>query len=402
MSMFVAITAASLLWALPSGMEFGASTAARGALFALWLREVVVLARDEPKLLDTIMLWTIPGVAAQSALTIVFRISPDIEEQFLRSNLAAIFVGPQAAHLFTDMRNNVLYANKAGGLFVNGNVASLFGGITALVLIVVARRSGRRWLYAVAALSLAGTFFTGSKTALVVGAGCVVATLLLPHMLKRGFALVGVTIVLLGLLTSVGASALLEQVAPKFYTDSSDSLAGREPLWRGAQELFFASPFSGVGFGGWTVEIARFTDRPDLPPHNLILAAWAYSGVVAAILVIAFIAMSLSMGFHVATAQATLRDRRTAMIAVYALAWVFMHGMADNTNVYGEQRSMIIVALALGYLYVMMQEAQQSPSSELPKAAPAMPSGKSRAELSSRRRAMNTFERNADSIVTQS
>lgn len=353
-TMFVAITAVSLLWADPSGLESGAATAARGALFALWLREVIVLARDEPTLLDLIMLWTVPGIAIQSVLTILFRVSPVLEEQFLRSDLAPYFVGPQAAHLYTDMRNNVLYATKAGGLFVNGNVASLFGAVAALILIVVARRSGRRWLLAVAALSLAGSMFTGSKTALVVGAGGVIATLVLPHMLKRGLALVGIAVALLGFLTFTGASAVLEEVAPQFYLDSSDSIAGREPLWRGAQELFFASPLSGVGFGGWSAEIARFTDRPDLPPHNLILAAWAYSGIAAAILVLAFITLSLSIGLRVVTEQRTLRDRRTATIALYAIAWVFMHGMADNTNFYGEQRSMIVVALAFGYLYSMV------------------------------------------------
>jgi hypothetical protein len=129
------VTAVSLLWALPSGFHAGVVTVVRGVVFLLWLREVIVLARNDSGLLDTIVLWSVPGVAVQSVLSIVFRVNPAIEERFLRSGLAAATMGPDVTQLYTDMPSNVLGPAKSGGFFVNGNIASLFGGIAALVLI---------------------------------------------------------------------------------------------------------------------------------------------------------------------------------------------------------------------------------------------------------------------------
>ena len=359
-AVFVAATAVSLTWALPGGINNGMSAVVRGVVFLLWLREMIVVAKDDPKLLNTIMIWLIPGVSAQALLAILFRVSPDIEERFLRSNLAAVFVGPQAEGLYGAMRNNVLYPFKSGGLYVNGNVASLFGAVAALLLILAARRSANRWLYVFAALSAAGAIFTGSKTALVLAPVCVLAIIFLPHALKAWVALVGLWITLLvPVAISVGIE-LLQQNAPAFYSAAVQSVAGRDPLWRGAAQLFTESPLLGVGFGGWSEQMQRFTHQPELPPHNLIVAAWAYSGIVAALVAIVFLVAAMNFAVRVAAAQPTTRDRRNAVLALCAIAWVFLHGMADNTTIYGEQRTMILVALAFGYLYAMRPDPQIS------------------------------------------
>ncbi|WP_131815159.1 O-antigen ligase family protein [Mycolicibacterium holsaticum] len=358
MALFVIVSTVSLLWALPSGMSEGAGSLLRDVVFLLWLREVIVTAKDDPKLLDTIVVWTIPGVAVQSILTIVFRASPAVEERFLRSDLAELLVGPRADRLFSDMPNNVVFLFKSGGFYLNGNMASLFGGVAALLLFVAARRTARRWLYVFAALSLVGAIFTGSKTAVVVAACCAIAILFLPHVQKVWITLVGLAIVTLGLLTFSAMMALLERVAPDFYAASDFSYSGREPLWKGAAELFQESPFLGLGFGGWEEQIGRFTHQTDMPPHNSLIAAWAHSGIAAATIALVFMITVIVFGVRVAAAQPTICDRRTAVIALCAVSWAFIHGMADNTAVYGEQRSMILVALAIGYLYVMKREVQ--------------------------------------------
>ena len=353
MGLFVAVTAVSLLWALPSGMSAGVATVFRGALFLLWLREVIALAKEDPELLDTIVLWTVPGVAVQSVLAIVFQVSPAIEEQFLRSELAIVTIGPGVEHLYADMANNVLEPSKSGGFYVNGNMASLLGGIAALLLLVAARRTSRRWLYVFAALSFAGSIFTGSKTALIVATCCAIATLFLPHMLKGWAVLVGLPLVLLVPLTFSAMTEFLGRIAPTFYDASDSSFSGRARLWESAAQLFAESPFFGIGFGGWAEQVSRF------PPHNFLIAAWAVSGIVAAVVAIVFMVVAIAIGLRVAAAQPTVRDRRTAVFVLCAIAWVFIHGMADNTTLYGEQRSMFLVALAFGYLYAMMRCAEE-------------------------------------------
>jgi hypothetical protein len=80
---------------------------------------------------------------------------------------------------------------------------------------------------------------------------------------------------------------------------------------------------------------------------------------VAAVLAIVFIAAGIALGLRVAAAQPTVRDRRTPVIALCAITWVFIQGMVENTTLYGEQRSMILVALAFGYLYAMVGGRQQ-------------------------------------------
>jgi O-antigen ligase len=361
MGLFLTVTAVSLLWAVPTAISDGVETVVRGVVFLLWLREVIVLAKDEPGLLDTIVLWTVPGVAVQSVLSIVFQVSPASEDRFLHSGSVAVITGPRVEHLYSDMPNNVIAATKSGGVFLNGNVASLFGGIAALMLIIAARRTTHRWLHLFAALSVAGSAFTGSKSVLIVGTGCAVVTLFLPHMLKGRAALVGLPIVLLVPLMYFVVTEFLEGVAPTFYAAADRSFSGREELWTRAGQMFQESPVLGLGFGGWLEQVGKVGWRTDLPPHNLIVAAWASSGIVAAVLAIVFMVAAIAFGLRVAAAQSTVRDRRTAVLALSAIVWVFSHGMADNTTVYGETRSMILVGLAFGYLYAMVRGRPQEP-----------------------------------------
>lgn len=356
---FTLVTAVSLLWALPDASGNGLATVVRSAVFALWLREVIVLARDDPKVLDFFALWAVPGVALQSILTIIFRLSPATEYRFLSSEIGSVTVGRQAVSLYADWSNNVVYPFKAGGLFVNGNIASMFGGVAACMLFVAARRTGRRLLFVFAGLAVTGALFTGSKTAIFVVLIWAVALLLLPRIhnlwLMAGAMLASA---LLLLLLSESVTGLLERFAPQLQAASERSYSGRVAMWDGGYELFRSSPFLGLGFGGWGEQIGRYTGAYGQPPHNFIIAAWANSGVVAAALTLAFVFTGIALALRCIVVQASIRDRRTAVVAGLAVLWVFVHGMADNTTFYGEQRSMYLFALAIGYLYLMTGEGE--------------------------------------------
>ncbi|ANE82190.1 hypothetical protein A7U43_25650 [Mycobacterium adipatum] len=352
MFLFLSTVALSLLWALPSGYDDGITVVVRGAVFLLWLREVIVVAREDPRLLDTVVLWATPGVAIQSLLTIAFRVEPSLEEKFLRSELATYTVGPAAKYLYSYAPNNVLDTEKAGGLLVNGNIASLFGGIAALVLLVAARRTSRRLLYATAALSAVSCVFAGSKAGLVLAISSVIAVVFLPYVLKRSAALIGFAIVFVMPLAFYLVIAIVEWISPSFYAASGDALSGRGGLWTRAAEMFKESPVLGVGFGGWTEYVGKIEGQIR-PPHNVLIATWAYSGIVALVLAIVFIVVSVFLGLRVAAAQATVRDCRTAVVALSAIAWMFIQSMGENTALYGESLSMILFALSFAYLYAM-------------------------------------------------
>ena len=355
MGLYVATTAVSLLWALPSGVYGGVVNVVFGSVFLLWLREVIVVARDQPGILDSIMVWSIPGVAVQSLATIVFQVSPAFEGRFLRSGFAAMTMGPSAARLFTDLPNNVLSPSKAGGFFPNGNAASLFCSIAGLLLCVTARRTNQRWIYGFATLAFAGGVFTGSKTGLIVGPSMALLIVVLPHMLKRsaGVAVTLLSVVVLAPLAFTLLTRVVERVAPTFYAASDYSYGGREELWTRASQMLQDSPLLGVGFGGWAERVGRLGSRTDLPPHNFIIAAWVNSGVIAAVLATVFMVATVLFGLRVVAAQTSLHDRRTAVFALGAVVWVFLHGMGDNTGMYGDRYDMILFGLAIGYLYAI-------------------------------------------------
>ncbi|MCK0173780.1 O-antigen ligase [Mycolicibacterium sp. F2034L] len=361
-SLFVIVSVVSLLWALPSGQEEAYISISRGVVFVLWLREMIVVARDDPEFVDKITLWMVPGIVLQSVLSILFRLNPNLEEQFLRSKVAAITVGPSAEALYIDAPNNVLDPAKAGGFFVNGNVASMFGAIAALVLLTAARRTGRRWVYLVAGLAILGSIATGSKTAIFLAMGCALALLFAPRVSKGG-ALLGVVLAGVAVVASLSiVDEIVQRVAPDFHSATDVSLDTRTELWAVALRVLSESPFFGLGFGGWAEEVglslgnAGFRGSVAYAPHNFILDAWVNSGIAAAVLSVVYIGVAVSFGLRVIRQQQSARDARTAMLCLCAALWASIHGLGDNSGAWGDHRTAMVVAMAFAYLYVMASD----------------------------------------------
>jgi O-antigen ligase len=162
---------------------------------------------------------------------------------------------------------------------------------------------------------------------------------------------------------------LVDRVAPTFYAAADFSYSTREELWSRAARMFHESPVLGTGFGGWVERIGRIGSRSDLPPHNFLVATWAYSGILAAVLAILFMVVAIAIGLRVVASQRTIGDRRTAVFALCAIAWAFLHGMGDNTGLYGDRQTMILIAIAFGYLTVMQQESVGTADGEIQCAA---------------------------------
>ncbi|WP_430868337.1 O-antigen ligase family protein [Demequina aurantiaca] len=301
-------------------------------------------------------------VVVEALMAIAFHLRPAWEIDFMRTLLADVFVGPSAQALFTTGPNNVLDPLKAGGLFVNGNVASMFLGTAALVFVAVALHFRRAWAGWVAALAALGVLATGSKTGLLLLILLPIAAALL--VVASGRAGVLAAAALLPALVAVGLAIppFLSTRFPQYFSELDASAADRAPLWRAAWQLFGEQPLVGLGYGNWAEHAEAAVGRT-IPPHNLLLASWVNTGIVGLILTIAIITTVTVAGAVALARTAERRQRATIACALVATWWVFLHGMADNTTVYGEMKSMVLVALAI----MLMDLPAREPETDDPK-----------------------------------
>jgi O-antigen ligase len=293
-----------------------------------------------------------------AVLVWVFRLSPALESVFLHSPLAPLIVGPDAMTAFFDGgANNVTDPLKSGGFFINANVSSMFLGVATFCFLALgvglrgAEHRRRKRLYAAGALVCwSATFMTGSKTAAALA-------LVLP-LAVRGVQVLGRPNAK-WFLPQAGAAIglgvwlvprLLEKYVPGYADASTESLASRAPMWEFAMRMFKEHLVLGLGFGGWAQTIEQFAALgiETLPPHNLFIAAWASSGLpgVAGLLFLALTILVVLTAVVVKNVGTHLA--RTTAFALGAWWWVLIHGMGDNTAVYGEAKSMILLAMLLG------------------------------------------------------
>jgi len=302
--------------------------------------------RSSPRHLNIAIASTIPWIVLEAVLTVSFRLRPSLENAFLHSPVAELLIGPAAPSLFSGEPNNVLDPAKAGGLFVNGNVASMFLGVACLTIAVLARRLRSRLLGVLSIATLAAVFATGSKTGAVLAILIPIVAWVIVRV-SRGSRRVFILPALLAVVgASIAAPAAISTLFPSFTAQGDVSLGTRGGLWGLAGRLFVDHPFAGVGWDEFQEYALRLTGSA-FPPHNLIIAAWANTGILGGITVVGFI-VGCVVGGLVAAFRAT--DQRQRRIIVYALCgsgWVFIHGMADNTSIYGEPKTMVLLSLLL-------------------------------------------------------
>lgn len=298
------------------------------------------------------------GSVIQAALVIVFRVLPSVELAFLQHPVAGLFVSPNTLEaLFGEGRNNVLDPAKAGGLFVNGNIASTYLGMCAVASWYAARATGSKVLRAVALLDWTAVLFTGSKAGLmcalaiplglafvaVVRAGRVNPSSLFAAALCLSFASVLVALPFRQELLAVVESYRYESVA---------TLGSREELWGYAVQMIGQRPFTGLGFGGWErlFELQAFlTGKGVMPAHNSLFILWLQSGLFGLLTGVAFVA-AVYAGLTRALRAPGLEQRHLAMGAAGAFSWYFVQGLGENFGLVGEAHMTPLVGVLLGYL----------------------------------------------------
>lgn len=384
----------------PAGMALCVQLAGLGVIAAL---AAIVIARRQTS--AALVVLTVL-VAVSAASIVVFRFLPEVEDAYFHFWAFGFFNGHELADgFFTVHRNNALDKVKAGGLFfVNANAASLFcgaGGAIVAAFVLRLRGWARTAAGLVVVLDFAAVLATGSKTGLYV-AGLAVLSLvgllviggrrrgLLPAAgLAAGAA--AVALIVLVALPAVlptpssvpAATAAIQQsedgsqtigsktsqtqtqqraaAAPQalpaadLANQSMDAMGTRVKIWRIGLQLFEEHPYGGFGYGGWSALYGPLAQQaqlnPAFPPHDWLIQVWSDTGLLSLLAVIVLIGLIAVQAVRLTRGSGRPWAPERVLAAV-AIGWILIHGLADNTGVYGGPRLLVIAALAVAMLLV--------------------------------------------------
>ncbi|MDH3456774.1 MAG: O-antigen ligase family protein [Gemmatimonadota bacterium] len=309
--------------------------------------------------------WLVAWSLPVAALNVVFFLSPGLELQFLASFPARFVVEPDTlTQLFVpSMGNNVLNPGKAGTLFVNANVASIFFGIGLCSSVFLWRERRRPLAAAVAFAFLLAFLATGSRAGLLAGVGTMIWVLALTVVRARGTHLHRTTL-LAG--TALGLVILLPMSGPTIERILSPGALfdPRTLIWFHAAQLILAHPVTGVGFGGWELTFPAFASlyglAPSYPPHSAYLIAWLWAGVTG------LVGMLLVTGGTLLAAARLARDPALVSWSFLASAVIMWCGvqLAFTNFALAEPRIGGVLFLTLGtaFGYFHSERIRRAPS----------------------------------------
>ena len=347
-----------------------------------FLVALVVLSaalRQDPGLLRYVQRLYWPWVAAEACLVVVFRFLPDVEDAFLRS-AGGFFAGQNTiAALFSDSPNNVFDVAKAGGVFVNANVAAMFLGVNGLAALAAYTVTRARWVAAVGVAALVAVPFTGSKSATVLA--FTLPILALGAIQFRRSALAAMSsaqrYLLFGALSAgVGAVLVTVIVNAGLRGAMVEAFVGRTAIWGFGAQSFRDKPFLGLGYGGWDAGFPAYAAEHGIyrsfPPHNFLLATWSTTGIAGVLLTLAYFALVGRLVVRGLSGRAA-PDRKFAAFAGAAIAWTFIQGMGENTDFFGEIHLIPVLALLLVHLIRPHGEEVRADASQAHRRHPATP-----------------------------
>lgn len=141
-----------------------------------------------------------------------------------------------------------------------------------------------------------------------------------------GFVIIVGTVIFLG-----GADSLLRGIG--FTNTSDDVSSGRLHFWSVAWDIFTANPLIGAGFDAFAVAFTRYDTGNGMfrveQAHNEYLQMLADGGIVAFLLVIAFIVLLAKRGYGRIRHSTDAFQRMSAIGALAGCAGIFVHSFFD-------------------------------------------------------------------------
>ena len=311
------------------------------------------LGRERPAVAETCLRALLLGSALEAVLVIAFRLLPSVEIAFLEHPVARLFVPPNTLEaLFYTTRNNVLDAAKAGGLFVNANIASAYLGMSAIAAWYLAESTRATALRVVAVLDWGAVLFTGSKAGLLCALAVPLALAAVSALRARRIRPVSVVAAPLAIAALCALLALRDDLFDDFGYNTLATIGSREQIWHYAVLMISQHPFAGLGFGGWEQRFelqASLTGGAPIPAHNSLFILWLQSGLPGVLCGLGLVACIYAALVRAARSV----DATTAALALGicgAFTWYFVQGLGENFGLLGEAHMTPLLGALLGYV----------------------------------------------------
>jgi O-antigen ligase len=361
----IALHGISLLWS--TDLRLGLRTLVYALPFVLVAATAYSIGKHNPRII--LMTLGVTGVAMslQAALVVMFRLSPELEMAYLTSNISGTFGGPNTIKALLDgsLRNNVLAPSKAGGMFINGNIAAAYLGLGVFITFLSARVTRSRLLFVVLLGLWVSIFFTGSKSGIMLAVALPFTALAFSHYIKyekqsRRLVLAAALVVIP--LVIAMAAYTMESISERsaFAAASLETASSRLLIWTYAVQAFAESPLLGQGFGGWQEAYPQYAldigINPVYPPHNTLIYLWSQSGVLAVILGLVFMFHVMRLAYRLA-ASSQQSDVLLGLTLGMVAGWLFIQGMGENWGLFGDPRQQPIFAALVGLAYATFRRS---------------------------------------------
>jgi O-antigen ligase len=360
--LFLLAQAVSLAWAVDYFRGLRRIVYEELPFFALYWAAESLAKANEGGLIRIIKIYAAVSTL-QSALTILFRLSPGAESWFLHSDIALLVINPNALsdgfrflRMFGISNLNVISFDKAGGLTIYGNVVSLWGFASCCFAIICSKHGRSIYWYPIAFVHLGSILACGSKAGVVLLV--IVPAVMMALYFFRAPRRIRMAMVLAALvgLAGIGAVVTTFLASPdhvEVVQDTVETISVRSNMWTFAGQAFSEHPFLGLGFNGWETEYPKFAtlagiEGPEryLPPHNGFIYTWSESGFVAVVLEI--LAASLLL-WRAYLARKAPHGKLVSACAFGCYFWLVAQSMGENWNIFGEPHTQAPIALLLGY-----------------------------------------------------
>lgn len=302
-----------------------------------------------------VMSWTLRIAAIIPVLVVVFRVFPSIEARFYGLRAAMFLISPNILSTLFDEGggNNVIAADKAGGLFINANTASVYLGVCAFLSWGLAKATQKMSLRLLAILFWVGVFFTGSKAGVIAAVLIITLAWLGRFVRVRRIGLgAAVGFCVLGAAVSVIMPFVMAAYRDSGFTEASlSTLQSREIIWDFARRMVREHPILGLGHGGWEQHFAFYSYangfRNVMPPHNAFLILWAQGGVLLVVAGLGFIvSLAWWCGRHFWHADPKAAGLSEGLL--WAFAWYVFQSQGENYGLAGEFHLTPLLGMAMG------------------------------------------------------